>query len=154
MTKRMLAMAGFVALLCGCERDPGPLHFETTAKDLNFLSSYTGRLALRDNCVVLVTGPDMIAAGEEVSEPQAIALPLFNDGFEIEGTGGGYSITTPEGEHFEVGDIVTGEGGPFPIKPLDPRSAPVNDPPDTAPCTGVLTQVNSMYRSEVERRPE
>ena len=134
----------------GCGRDSRLHYFETTAPDLGYLSQFTGRLARRENCIVMVLGPEMLSRAKTVPESDAVAIPLFNEGFTVADGQQGFSVTTPEGLKLREGDIVKGEGGPFPVKPYDPRSAPVPDPPNTEPCRGILYQVNSLYLSGLE----
>lgn len=151
MISRLMASLLTIAIVSGCDSGNSLHHFRTTAPDLNYLSTFTGRLAVRDNCVVLVLGPKMLSRSDIVGKDDPVAIPLFNDGFSIENGGQDFILTTPEGLKVRSGSVVTGEGGPFPTKPLDPRSAPVNDPPDISPCRGKPYQVNTMYISELER---
>ena len=133
----------------GCDQNERLHYFETTAPDLGYSSAFTGRLAERQKCIVIVLGPEMLSRSKTVPESDAAVIPLFNEGFTVREGEQEFFVTTPEGLELREGDIVTGEGGPFPVKPHDPRSAPVNDPPNTEPCRGVLYQVNSLHLSDL-----
>lgn len=149
---RKVALALALALMCAsCSPREEVKYFRTTAPDLNFLTSYMGRLAVREGCLVLVQGPQALSKSNVIPVDGSVAIPLFNDELDIKVEGTRVSILNAEGKLFTSGDIVTGEGGIFPIKPLDPRSAPVSDPPDVSPCRGTLIQVNTMNRSDLDK---
>ena len=145
-----LVTASLAMAVVSCEPSNKLRSFETSVPELSYMSSYTGKLSQRDDCVILVLGEQIFSRGNPDLQDNEVGIPLFNRGFRIEATADSYLITTPTGLSFPEGTIVTGEGGPYPEKPLDPRSAPVGDPPDTSQCPGTPFQINSMYISELK----
>ena len=135
-----------VALLTGCgSQSPLTMYFSGDP-DMGSFGSYTGRLAERDGCVVIVLGEQMLRESTFAEPTDDVAIPLFQPGYRVEEMDREYSIITNEGHKIPFGSIVTGEGGPYPIEPLDPRSAPLRaEAPDTSDCPGAPYQINSMY---------
>lgn len=117
--------------------------FETPTPALDFETVYSGRLMLERGCVVLKIG-DAALNESEPHSPRNIAIPLFNRGFAVAASAGGFTITSPTGTMFKSGQLVTGQGGAYPMGKPDPRSAPIPPPPDTSACPGAPYQINTM----------
>lgn len=137
--------------VAGCDAENDPVVFYTPSPDLGFQKAYTGRLALEGNCLVLVLGERMLSRDDAILGAGDVAVPLFNRGFSLRLLNNRPVINTPEGLQLPIGSIVSGEGGPYPTLPIDPRSAPVQSAPDTSRCKGQAYQINSMYASDLSR---
>lgn len=141
-----------LALLIGCgSQQPLTMYFSSDP-EMGSFSSYTGRLAQRDGCVVIVLGEEMLRGSKIAEQDDNVAIPLFQPGYRVEGQEQEYSIIADDGRRIPFGSIVTGEGGPYPTEPLDPRSAPLRaKAPDTSSCPGTPYQINSMHIEDLTR---
>lgn len=79
--------------------------------EMGSFSSYTGRLAQRDGCVVIVLGEEMLRGSKIAEQDDNVAIPLFQPGYRVEGQEQEYSIIADDGRRIPFGSIVTGEGG-------------------------------------------
>ncbi|SFO93380.1 hypothetical protein SAMN04488060_0809 [Qipengyuania nanhaisediminis] len=140
--------AGLVA--CGGPQGD-PAWYRSPEPELRYSSTFGARLRVIEGCVALVTGPDALDREADVAIGDA-AIPLFIDTFEVEASGGQLKITTPDGEVLTDGDLVLGEGGPWPKS--DPRSAPVSNPPDLSRCPGDPYQVVGLSKGWGPYDPE
>ncbi|WP_188710143.1 hypothetical protein [Novosphingobium marinum] len=141
-----------IALLTGCGSQQPLMMYFSGDPEMGSFSSYTGRLAERDGCVVIVLGEEMLRESKIAVQDDQVAIPLFQPGYRVEEQEQGYSIIADDGRRIPFGSIVTGEGGPYPTEPLDPRSAPLRaEAPDTSSCPGTPYQINSMHIEDLTR---
>lgn len=132
-------------LLSGCmaSSNAEPLWFSSPEPELGYQRGYVGRLALHDGCVVmLIEGGLAVSDAAEASTVDRV-VPLFGSGFEVNGTDDGFEITAPDGRSFGAGQIITGEGGRYPVAATG-NSRPVAPPPDISECGTVPFQVRTM----------
>ncbi|WP_100260328.1 hypothetical protein [Qipengyuania seohaensis] len=149
---RLLLASGACAGLLACDGPQGdPAWYRSPEPQLRYASTFGARLRVIDGCIVLVTGPAALDREAEVSIEDA-AIPLFIDTFDVAAAEGQFEITTPDGEFLTDGDLVLGEGGPWPQP--DPPSAPVGDPPDLSKCPGEPYQVVSLRKGWGAYDPE
>lgn len=149
--KRVFAcMACMGVITCGGPQGD-PAWYRSPEPELRYASTFGARLRVIDGCIAFVTGPAALDRDAEVSIEDA-AIPLFIDTFDVEAADGQFEIVTPDGEILNDGDLVLGEGGPWPQP--DPRSAPVGDPPDLSDCPGEPYQVVTLRKGWGAYDPE
>lgn len=139
-----MAMAALVMASSACTSEPDLLTFRTPEPRLDFATRYVGRLELKGRCPVLVLHQGLLKDDVNKVEADHLYVPLFQENFEVRADEQGLLMISPDGGRFRAGDVVTGEGGPYPLPPYDPRSGPVRAVPDISDCGDRPFQINTM----------
>ena len=120
-----------------------PRWFSSPEPALRYQGAYVGKLALHDGCVVMLIKGGLTANDAAEASTADRVVPLFGSGFDVNGTNDGFEIIAPDGRSFGAGQIITGEGGRYPVAAAD-NSRPVAPPPDISGCGTVPFQVRTM----------